>query len=180
MNIAVKLHNKLLLNRIRDKLDAKLCINQAGYRPGRGCTEHVHVLRRILEGCDSKNLPLVAVFVDFIDRNIMFKILRHYGVPQPITNAIRILYEDTSSAVIIDGTVTEEFEVNTAVFQGDVLAPYLPLYHADIDDLGFMTHKRQSRRIAEKKVGDLEYAETSVCLKTPRKMHRNNLMHYQM
>ena len=31
--------------------------------------------------------------------------------------------------------------------------------NADIDDLGFITHKRQSRRISEKKVGDLEYAD---------------------
>ena len=28
-------------------------------------TEHAHVLRRILDRCDSKNIPPVAVFVDF-------------------------------------------------------------------------------------------------------------------
>ena len=79
MSIASKLYNKLLLNRIRDKLDAKLRMNQAGYRPGRGMHRTIPCLRRILEGCDS-----VAVFVDFkkafdsIDRNVMFKILRLY------------------------------------------------------------------------------------------------------
>ena len=31
--------------------------------------------------------------------------------------------------------------------------------NAEIDDLGFITRKSQSRRIAEKKVGDLEYAD---------------------
>ena len=34
MSIAAKLYNKLLLNRISDKLDAKLQVNQAGYPPG--------------------------------------------------------------------------------------------------------------------------------------------------
>ena len=76
--------------RIRDKLDAKLRINQAGYLPRRGYIEHVHALKRILEECYSKNIPLVAVFLDCkkafssIDRNIMFKILQYYGVPEPI------------------------------------------------------------------------------------------------
>ena len=65
MSIAAKLYNKLLLNRILDKLDAKLRVNQAGYGPGGGCTKHIHVLKRIIEGCDFKNLPLAAVFVDF-------------------------------------------------------------------------------------------------------------------
>ena len=40
----------------------------------------------------------------------------------------------------------------------------MPLYHADIDDLGFITHKHQSRRIAENKVRDLEYADDIVLL----------------
>ena len=31
--------------------------------------------------------------------------------------------------------------------------------NADIDDLGFITHKRQSSRIPVKKVGDMEYAD---------------------
>ena len=172
MSIAAKLYNKLLLNRIREKIDAKLRVNQAGYRPGRGCVEHVHTLRRIFEGCDIKNIPVVAVFVDFkkafdsIDRNVLFKILRHYGVPEPITNAIRILYENTTSSVIVDGAITEEFEVNMGVLQGDVLAPYLfiividwVMMNANIDDLGFITQKRQSRRHPEKRVGDLEYAD---------------------
>ena len=172
MSIAAKLSNKLLLNRISDKLDAKLQVNQASCRPGWGCEEHTHILRRILDRCDSKNLPLVAVFVEFkrvfysIDRSVMLKILRHYGIPEKIANAICLLYEGTRLAVIIDGITTDEFEVNTGVLQGDLLAPYLfiviidwVMRNANVDDLGFTTHKRQSSRFPEKRASDLEYAD---------------------
>ena len=172
MSIAAKLYNKRLLNRIRDKLDAKLRINQAGYHPRWGYAEHIDVLRMIIKGCDSKNLPLVTVFVDFkkafnsTDRSVMFKILRHYGIPEQITNAIHLLYEGTCSAVIINGITTDEFEVNTGMLQGGVLAPYLfivvidwVMRNANIDDLGFTTHKCQSSRILEKRVSHLEYAD---------------------
>ena len=50
--------------------------------------------------------------------------------------------------------------------QGDLLAPYVfivvidwVMRNVNIDDLGFTTHKRQSTRIPEKRVGDLEYAD---------------------
>ena len=43
----------------------------------------------------------------------MFKILRHHEVPEPMTNAIRILYEKTRLVLIIDDTTMGEFEVNT-------------------------------------------------------------------
>ena len=52
------------------------------------------------------------------------------------------------------------------MLQGDVLAPYLfiviidwVMRNANTDDLGFTTYKRQSSRIAEKRVGDLDYAD---------------------
>ena len=64
MIIAAKLYNQIFLKRIRDKPHAKLRVNQADYRPGRSCAEHIHILRRTLEGGDSKNLPLVVVFMD--------------------------------------------------------------------------------------------------------------------
>ena len=65
MSIAAKLYNRLLLNRIRDHVEALLLNNQAGFRWGKSCLEHIHVLRRIYEGCKDKHLPLVATFIDF-------------------------------------------------------------------------------------------------------------------
>ena len=72
----------------------------------------------------------------------------------------------THSAVIIDGITTDEFEVNTGMLQGNVLAPYLftvvidwVMRNTNIGDLGYTTHKRQSNRIPERRVSDLKYVD---------------------
>ena len=62
---------------------------------------------------------------DSINREIMFSILRHYGIPEKIVNAIKTIYKNSRSAVIVEGNISEEFEVTTGVLQGDTLAPFL-------------------------------------------------------
>ena len=55
----------------------------------------------------------------------MFNILRHYGVPLKIVKAIKAIYHHSKSVVLVDGNVSEEFNVTTDVLQGDTLAPFL-------------------------------------------------------
>ena len=105
------------------------------------------------------------------------------------SSCIKIFYEIpwelTRSAVIIDGITTDEFEVNIGVSQGDLLAPYLFIVVIDwvmrnfnIDDLGFTTNKRQSSRILEKRVGDLEDADDIGLLENEKDKAQSNLMHF--
>ena len=99
LSIAAKVHNKILLNRIRDEVDPILRKNQAGFRPGRSCAQQIHILRRVLEGFRDYQVPLVVTFIDFkkafdsINRKVMFAVLRHYGIPEAVVNAISVLYK---------------------------------------------------------------------------------------
>ena len=88
MSIAAKIYNKIILNRIREPVDAILRPNQAGFRRSRSCGDQIHIIRRLLEGANDKQIPIFITFVDFkkafdsINREIMFSILRHYGIPE--------------------------------------------------------------------------------------------------
>ena len=117
MSIAAKVYNKAILNRIMLIVDQILRRNQAGFRKGRSCTQQIHIIRRLIEGALARKLPLFITFIDFkkafdsINRTIMFAILRHYGIPDKIVSAIKVLYEGSTSRVLLDGKLSEEFKV---------------------------------------------------------------------
>ena len=53
----------------------------------------------------------------------MLKILRAYGIPTQIVEAIGMMYENTMARVISADGETELFEILAGVLQGDTLAP---------------------------------------------------------
>ena len=194
MSIAAKVYNKILLSRIRDHVDPILRKNQAGFRPGRSCAQQIHILQRIIEAFGSyqlplkkkkkkkkkKKLPLTITFIDFkkafdsINRNFMFSVLRRYGIPEVIVNAINVLYNNSKSAVMVDGNISDPFQVTTGVLQGDVLAPllfiilidYLMTKATEDTDSGVVTHPRQSRRHPAKILNDLDFADDIALLES--------------
>ena len=64
-SIVSKTLNRMLLNRIKPRLEEVLRDNQNGFRPGRSTTSHILALRRIIEGAKAKNLKATMVFIDF-------------------------------------------------------------------------------------------------------------------
>ena len=64
---------------------------------------HILALRRIIEGIRSNNLPAVITFIDFkkafdtIHRGKMLLILKAYGIPDQLTNAIADMYKNHQS-----------------------------------------------------------------------------------
>ena len=129
--IAAKIYNRCLLNRIRPVIDRVLRTNQNGFRKGRSTTSHLLALRRIVEELKNHDKEAVITFIDFrkafdsINRERMFEILRAYGIPSSVVDAIHIMYKDTFALVLTPEGETATFKIDIGVLQGDPLAPFL-------------------------------------------------------
>lgn len=172
--IAAKIYNKLILNRLRPKLEPILRKNQNGFRPGRSTLSQILTLRRIIEEITFCNKTAALIFVDFskafdsIHRDQMFEILQLYGIPLPIIDAIKVLYTNTSSSVLTHDGETSSFNITAGILQGDTLAPFLFILVVDyimrlsvdtISEKGLEYQPRRSTRHPALHVTDADFAD---------------------
>ena len=85
---------------------------QAGFRQERSCVDQIATLRIIVEQTIEWQTSLCMNFVDFekafdsIDRLVLWKIRKHYGIPQKIISIKQQLYDGFSCQVIHNGNLT--------------------------------------------------------------------------
>ncbi|XP_043921714.1 cyclic nucleotide-gated cation channel beta-3 [Protopterus annectens] len=105
LSVPGKVFNHILLERIKDITDKKLREEQAGFRKNRSCTDQIATLRIIVEQSVEWSSPLHINFVDFekafdsVDRETLWSLLKHYGIPTKIGQPVRELH--TSKQVIL-------------------------------------------------------------------------------
>jgi hypothetical protein len=79
--------------------------------------------RVIVEQTIEWQTSLCMNFIDFekafdsIDHQVLWKILKHYGIPQKIISIIQQLNDGFSCQLVHDGNLTEPFTVTTGVRQ---------------------------------------------------------------
>ena len=101
--IAAKIYNRMLLNRIRPRIDPKLRTTQNGFRKDRPTAAQILTIRILIEGIKKYNLPSAVIFVDFkkaldsTHRGKLMEIVTVYGVPEKTVKAINTLYENTTA-----------------------------------------------------------------------------------
>ncbi|VDO56161.1 unnamed protein product [Schistosoma margrebowiei] len=103
----------------------------------RSCTDQIATLRIIVEQSIEWNSSLYINFIDYekafdsVDRTTLWKLLRHYGVPQKIVNIIQNSYDGLNCKIVHGGQLTKSFEVKTGVWQGFLLSLFLFLLVID-------------------------------------------------
>jgi hypothetical protein len=94
-----KVLHRILLERLKEAVDLKLRDQQAGFRRNRLCADQIASLRIIIEQSREWKSPLYVNFIDYekafdsVDREILWKILRHYGIPEKLVSHLQHLLQ---------------------------------------------------------------------------------------
>ncbi|KAH9583018.1 LINE-1 retrotransposable element ORF2 protein [Schistosoma haematobium] len=175
LSIPGKVFNRVLLNRMKDAVDAQLRDQQAGFRKDRSCTDQIATLRIIVEQSVEWNSSLYINFIDYekafdsVDRRTLWKLLRHYGVPEKFVNIIRNSYDGLQCKVVHGGQLTDAFQVRTGVRQGCLLSPFLfLLVVAWIMKTSTSEGKHGIQWTAQNQLDDLDFADDLALLSRTR------------
>ena len=147
-----KIFSRVILYRLKGALDAILREEQAGFRKGRSCTDQIATLRitveQSVEWQSSVYLCLWTlqkplIVVNRVNREVLWKLLRYYGVPEKITNLMTKFYEGFKAQIVHSRLLPEFFEVLTEVRQGCLLSLLLFLVVLDwVSKQAFGTSER--------------------------------------
>lgn len=94
---------------MKKKVDDKLRDQQAGFHKNRSCTDQIAKLHIIVEQCAEWNSSLYVGFIDHeqafdsVDRETIWKLPRHYGVPNKLVNIICNSYEQLACRAYMEG-----------------------------------------------------------------------------
>ena len=121
----------MILHRLIATREASIREEQAGFRPGRGCIDHIFTLHQILEQRHANRRPTILVFLDFkdafdsVDRLALLNVLAQQDIPLKFVKIIRSLYSQTQGLVRAYGELSKSFPTTSGVLQGCPLSPFL-------------------------------------------------------
>ncbi|HXJ94687.1 MAG TPA: reverse transcriptase domain-containing protein [Terriglobia bacterium] len=125
----MKVLERVIEKRLRDKV--QIDNMQFGFRPGRGTTDAIFIVRQMQEKFLAKRKELWMAFVDLekafdrVPREVVWWALRKMGVEEWLVKVIQSMYADATTAVRLGGGESKAFAVKVGVHQGSVLSPLL-------------------------------------------------------
>ena len=165
-SISGKVLTRIMLERLKTTLDKRLHDEQAGFRQDRSCADHSATMRIITEQSLEWQAPLYAVLVDFqktfdsVDRDVIWRLMHHYGFPPKFITIIQQLYEDATCQVTHEAELTEPFNVTAGVRQGCLLSPTIFLMVVDwVMNLSTAEKRRVIQWTFMKQLEDLDFAD---------------------
>ena len=130
LSILYKLFSKVVCGRIGCILDAAQPVDQAGFRTGFGCDDHLLTLVLVAEKMSEFQLPLWIALVDYqkafdtVEHGGIWEAMASMGVPRIYIRTFVFLYSEQAASVFTS-TKSWVFQIKRGTKLGDPCSPKL-------------------------------------------------------
>ena len=130
LSIFYKLFSRILHQRLKVYLEPQQCVDQAGFRAGFNCDDHLLTLVLLYEKLNEQNLDLWIAVVDFekafdsVSHESIWETLHSQNVPTEYIEVLQRLYEGQTGQIVADRS-SRSFPLERGTKQGDPLSPAL-------------------------------------------------------
>ena len=94
---------------------------QAGFRKGRGTRDQVANNSWIIVKAKEFQKNIYYCFIDCVDHNKLWKILKEMGIPNDLTCLLRNMYAGQEATVRTGHGTSDWFQIGKGVYQGCIL-----------------------------------------------------------
>jgi hypothetical protein len=168
-----KLFCMLINNRLMNKVEAEGIISpsQIGFRKGKRTSDHVFVLKCIIEEAKARRQPVFSCFVDLKKAfdtvwrgGLFYKLMSYYKISAKYCRMFKNMYCHLKGRVKTDMTTGDEFNISIGLRQGCNLSP--SLFNLYINDLPELLRKADCDpvKLCKSKINILMYADDMVLL----------------
>ena len=136
-NFDVKIIAKSLAKRMALYINDLIHDNQKCV-PGRKITTNIHIAQDLIDTINANGDKAAFIFIDQekafdrISHNFMIKTLIAFGFPENFIKWVKILYNNITSRVKINGFLTESFDIERGVRQGCPLSSLIYVLCAEV------------------------------------------------
>ena len=156
---------KILQARLHQYVNHELPDVQTRFRKGRGTRDQIANICWIIEKVREFQKNIYFCFIDCVDHNKLWKILKEMGIPDHLTCLLRNLYAAQEATIRTGHGTTDWFQIGKGVHQGCILSPCLfNLYAEYIMQNSRLDEAQAGIKIARRNINNLRYADDTTLM----------------
>ena len=131
LNIDYKIISSTLAYKLKKVIPSLINSVQRGFIPGRDIRSNIIEAKMIIAATTRNNMSGAITFWDWekafdrLDRQWLFKIMAKQNIGNTFLNAVKTLMNCSTGHVLVNGSMTPQFNIYSGVRQGCAISPFL-------------------------------------------------------